>query len=99
MNYIRNSMLIPVLDYEEHDVIMIMHSYSGIPGSATAKGFGKDERRALGKKTGIIGQIFFASLLSKDGDGKDILGVFGGSYPPHIRPDASTAPASPLSLS
>ncbi|KAF2791057.1 hypothetical protein K505DRAFT_310276 [Melanomma pulvis-pyrius CBS 109.77] len=87
MNYIQNSMLIPVLDHEEHDVIMITHSYSGVPGSAAVKGFGKAERIALGKKTGVIGQIFIASLLPKGGDGKDIVGAFGGNYPPHIRPD------------
>lgn len=32
MDYVRNSMLIRMLDCEEHDVIMITHSYSGIPG-------------------------------------------------------------------
>jgi hypothetical protein len=95
MNYIQNSMLIPVLDYEEHDVIMIMHSYSGVPGSAAAKGYSKDERTALGKKAGVIGQIFIASLLQKGGDGKDIVSTFGGNYPPHIRPDVSAFSTSP----
>ncbi|KAF2242846.1 hypothetical protein BU26DRAFT_510087 [Trematosphaeria pertusa] len=85
--YVRNSMLIPVLDHEEHDVIIIMHSYSSVPGSAAAKGLGKAERAAQGKKTSVIGQIYLAALLPKGGDGKDIVGAFGGQYPPHIRPD------------
>ena len=89
MHYIKNNMLVPVLDHEEHDVILIMHSYSGVPGSAAAAGFGKAERTAQGKKTGVIGQIFIASLLPKGGDGKNIVDVFGGNYPPHIRPDVS----------
>lgn len=87
--YVRNSMLTPVLDHEEHDVILVMHSYSGMPGSAAAKGLGKAERVAQGKKTGVIGQIFIASILPKGGDGKDVVGAFGGHYPPHIRPDVS----------
>ncbi|KAH7394352.1 hypothetical protein BKA66DRAFT_606552 [Pyrenochaeta sp. MPI-SDFR-AT-0127] len=86
--YIRNNMLLPVLDFEEHDVILVMHSYSSAPGSAAAKGLGKAERAAQGKNTSIIGQIYLAALLPHGGDGKDIVGTFGGQYPPHIRPDA-----------
>jgi hypothetical protein len=89
MNYVRKSMLIPVLDHEEHDVILLMHSYSSVPGSAAARGFGKTERVAQGKKTGVIGQIYLSAILAKGGDGKDIVGAFGGHYPPHIRADVS----------
>lgn len=87
--YVRESMLIPVLDHEEHDVIILMHSYSSVPGSAAAKGLGKAERKAQGKATGVIGQIYISALLPKGGDGKDVVGAFGGHYPPHIRPDVS----------
>lgn len=89
--YVRNSMLIPVLDHEEHDVIMVMHSYSSVPAGAAARGLGKAERATQGKKTGVIGQIYLAALLPKGGDGKNLLNAFGGSYPPHIRPDVSAA--------
>lgn len=90
MNYIRNSMLVPVLDHEERDVIMLMHSYSSVPGSAAAKALGKVERATEGKKTGVIGQIYLTSMLAKGGDGKDIVFAFGGDYPEHIKPDVST---------
>ncbi|KAF1950531.1 hypothetical protein CC80DRAFT_598128 [Byssothecium circinans] len=85
--YVRDKMLLPVLDYEEHDVILLMHSYSSVPGSAAATGLGKKERAAQGKKTSVIGQIYLSALLPKGGDGKDIVSAFGGQYPPHIRPD------------
>lgn len=94
--YIRNNMLLPVLDHEEHDVIMLMHSYSSVPGSAAAAGLGKSERAKQGKKTGVIGQIYLASILTKGGDGKDIVGAFGGHYPPHIRPDVRNPFSSSL---
>lgn len=87
--YVRNNMLIPVLDHEEHDVIIVMHSYSSVPSSAAAKGLGKAERAAQGKKTGVIGQIYISTLLPRGGDGNDVVGTFGGKYPPHIRPDVS----------
>jgi hypothetical protein len=88
--YIRHKMIIPVLDHEERDVVLVMHSYSSAPGSAAARGLGKGEREAQGKKTAVIGQIYLAALLAKGGDEKDIVGTFGGNYPPHIRPDVST---------
>jgi hypothetical protein len=83
-------MLLPILDYEEHDVILFMHSYSSVPGSAAAKGLSKLERTAQGKKTGVVGQIYLSSILAKGGDGSDIQSAFGGQFPPHIRADVST---------
>jgi hypothetical protein len=90
MTYIRDRMILPILDYECHDVILVMHSYSGVPGSAAALGLGKKERMAQGKKTGVIGQIYFAAILQKGGDGVDIFTASGGSFPPYIRPDVSS---------
>ncbi|KAF7874179.1 hypothetical protein EAF04_002851 [Stromatinia cepivora] len=80
-------MLLPILDTEGHDVVMIMHSYSGVPGSAAAYGLGKKDRKAAGKNTSVLGQIYIASLLMKGGDGGDIVTALGGSLPPHITPD------------
>lgn len=89
-DYIREKMLLPVLDHEEHDVILFMHSYSSVPGSAAAKGLSKSERVAQGKKTAVIGQVYLSSIFAKGGDGGNIVGAFGGGYPPHIRADVST---------
>ncbi|KAF2437255.1 alpha/beta-hydrolase [Karstenula rhodostoma CBS 690.94] len=86
--YIRNRMILPILEHERHDVIMVMHSYSGVPGSAAALGLGKKERVAQVKMTGVIGQIFFAAILQKGGDGTDIFTASGGSFPPYLRPDS-----------
>ncbi|KAL8793250.1 MAG: hypothetical protein Q9195_004186 [Heterodermia aff. obscurata] len=85
--FIRSRMLLPVLDGEKHNVIMISHSYSGIPASAAAKGLGKDDRAADGKETFVLGQIFIAAMLPKGGDGRDLIATFGGQLPPHIRVD------------
>ncbi|KAJ8062302.1 hypothetical protein OCU04_008848 [Sclerotinia nivalis] len=70
--YVREQMLLPILDTEGHDVVMIMHSYSGVPGSAAAYGLGKKDREAAGKSTSVLGQTYIASLLVKGGDGGDI---------------------------
>jgi hypothetical protein len=94
--YIRNKMLLPVLDHENHDVILVMHSYSNLPGSAAAKGLGKADRAAQGKKTAVIGQINIAALLVKGRDGGNLLGSLGGEYPPHLRPDVCISVLKPV---
>ncbi|KAL1592718.1 hypothetical protein SLS60_011134 [Paraconiothyrium brasiliense] len=93
-NYIINNMLLPILDHEEHDVIILTHSYSSVPGSAAVAGLSKAERAKEGKKTGVLGQIMLAALLAKGGDGKSVKDAFGGQFPPHIRPDVRHRPVS-----
>ena len=85
--FIRSRMLLPVLDMEKHDVIMISHSYGGMPASAAARGLGKADRIAEGKTTSVLGQIFIATILPRGGDGKDIVGTFDGKLPPHLQID------------
>ncbi|KAL8868162.1 MAG: hypothetical protein Q9174_005170, partial [Haloplaca sp. 1 TL-2023] len=85
--YIRSRMLLPVLDNENHDVILISYSYGGLPASAAAKGLGKSDRAAEGKTTSVLGQIFIAAILAKGGDGKDLVANFGGQLRPHIQAD------------
>jgi hypothetical protein len=82
-------MLLPLLDIEERNVIVISHSYSGIPASAAALGLGKAERIAEGKKASVLGQIFIAAVVTKGGDGLDLVANFGGQLPPHIRVDVN----------
>jgi len=86
-DYVRERMLLPILDTEQHDVIMVMHSYSGMPGSAAALGLGKAERAAQGKTTSVLGQIYISSILIPGGDGKDVVATLGGQLPPHIGVD------------
>ena len=93
--YIRSRLLLPVLDMEKHDVIMISHSYGGMPASAAARGLGKADRAAEGKTTSVLGQIFIATILPRGGDGKDIFATFGGQLPPHLQVDVRNRPVFP----
>ena len=88
-------MLLPVLDMEGHDVIMISHSYGGMPASAAARGLGKADRAAEGKTTSVLGQSFIASILPRGGDGKDVFALFGGQLPPHILVDVGSRSVVP----
>lgn len=92
--YVRSRMLLPILDIEKHDVILISHSYSSIPASAAARGLGKADRTAQGKTTSVLGQIFIAAVVTRGGDGNDLVANFGGQMPPHIRVDVNKSPTA-----
>lgn len=89
MTYIRNRMILPIPDNEKYDVIMVLHSYGGLPGGAAALGLSKKARLAQGKTTRVIGQIYYVALLQKGGDGMDVLTAAGGDLGPGFRPDVS----------
>ena len=90
--YVRSCMLLPVLDIEKHDVVLVMHSYGGLPGSAAARGLGKKDRDASGKSTAVLGQIFIASILPHGGDEEDVIATLGGQWPPFIDIHVSLTP-------
>ncbi|KAF7881326.1 hypothetical protein EAF00_011999 [Botryotinia globosa] len=100
--YVREHMLLPILDTEGHDVVMVMHSYSLRKQERGKEMVQKKEKvtedrrrlrirqkrsRVAGKKTSVLGQIYIASFLVKGGDGGNIVDALGGSLPPHITPD------------
>ena len=83
----RDRMILPILDQRGFDVVLLMHSSSSVPGSAAAKGLSKPERLSQGKSTGVIGQIFVAAMLGREG--QTIMDLLGGKLPPHIVLDVS----------
>lgn len=94
-HYIRHRLLLPLLDVARQDVILISHSYSGMPASAAAVGLARADRAAEGKSTAVLGQIFIASILPRGGDGSSVIDGFGGQLPPHIQFDVCPLPSSP----
>lgn len=74
---IREKLLLPLIN-EGKDVVLIMHSYGGCPGGAAAKGLSKAER----KNGGIIGLVFIAAFLAREGD--SLLSALGGKFDPWV---------------
>lgn len=64
--FIRNQLLIPLLDAGK-TVILVMHSYGGLPGAAAAEGLSQTERISAGRPGGIIGLIFICAILAHEG--------------------------------
>lgn len=48
---------------EGKEVIIVMHSYSGIPGTESVKGFARKDLAAQGKKGGVVGLIYITAFL------------------------------------
>ncbi len=59
---------ITTLTDKDHDIVLLMHSYGGIPASAASQGLGKAERIEAGKKGGIIRLLYVASFALRPGE-------------------------------
>jgi pimeloyl-ACP methyl ester carboxylesterase len=55
------SAILSALDRDE-DVVVIMHSYGGIPGSAACEGLRKADRQKAGLKSGVVAMVFIAAF-------------------------------------
>lgn len=56
-----------LVEKEGREVIVIAHSYSGIPGSSAARPFVRKERAQQGKQGGVIGVLYISSFAMPAG--------------------------------
>jgi pimeloyl-ACP methyl ester carboxylesterase len=66
----------------ESDIVVVMHSYGGLPGSAAAKGYSKAERHKQGKDGGIIQMIYIAAFIIDEG--VSVTDTYGGEVAPWV---------------
>ena len=50
------------------EVVMLLHSYGGLPGSAAMKGLGAKERARDGKEGGVRRLVYVSSDILKEGE-------------------------------
>ena len=51
----------------ENDVLLVLHSYGGIPGCGAIEGLDKSTRKSMGGRGGIIGCVFIAAIMPLKG--------------------------------
>ena len=68
------------------DVILMGHSYAGIPMSQSTKGLGKEERKAQGKPGGIVQLAYISCLVPAIGNSA---GSLMSRFPNEKRPPVS----------
>ena len=73
------SVLATLVDQEGKDVVMVMHSFGGVPGSASVPGFEKTKRMKEEKVGGVIAILYIAAFAIPKGT--TVRGALGGTYP------------------
>lgn len=81
---LQNSLL-PLIEHEGKDVVIVMHSYGGVPGSSAANGLSKAQRSAQGKKGGILGLIHISGFVLPGG--ASVADGQGGQLPEWVKQD------------
>ncbi|RYP89246.1 hypothetical protein DL770_004465 [Monosporascus sp. CRB-9-2] len=74
-----------ILDDESNprDVVVLMHSYGGIPGSSALKGLSKADRSAQGKGTAVVGIVYMGSFIVPLG--QSVRDTMGDAMPPEYK--------------
>ncbi|KAH8892199.1 alpha/beta-hydrolase [Thozetella sp. PMI_491] len=80
---IREKALLPLLDQEGKNVIILAHSYGGVVAGAAAKNLDLQTRKSQGKPVGVIGLVYIAGNITLDGE--SLLEAVGGAYPSFIK--------------
>ena len=74
--------VIEALANDDKEVLVVMHSYGGIPGTQAVKDMTRKERQDQGKKGGVTGLVYVSSLLINEGESsEDSFAPFRGSPP------------------
>ncbi|KAK8134843.1 alpha/beta-hydrolase [Apiospora sp. TS-2023a] len=81
--HLRDHVLLPLLDEQQKDVVLLAHSYGGVVGGAASKGLDRQTRTAGGYKTSVIGLIYVAGNITLEGE--SLLQAVGRAYPPFIK--------------
>ena len=71
-----------LIEDEGRDVILVNHSYGGIPGGGAAYGLAKDKRAADGRTAGVVGIVYMTAFVVPEGTS---LLEYLGQHAPYIQ--------------
>lgn len=60
--------IVEALANDGKDVLLVNHSYGGIPGTQSIQGLTRKERSEQDKEGGVIGLVYITSLLINEGE-------------------------------
>ena len=83
---VREKFLVPLVEKEGKEVVVVMHSYGGMPGSAASTGLGKDQRAREDMPGGVVGLIFISGFVIAEG--ATVADAQGGKLPPWVTEDS-----------
>ncbi|KAL9631338.1 MAG: hypothetical protein Q9164_005947 [Protoblastenia rupestris] len=65
-DFVRQQIL-PLIETDKKEVIMLPHSYGGIPAGGAARGLSKKSRSKKGIKGGVIGLLYMSAFVVPEG--------------------------------
>ena len=74
------------------DVVLVMHSYAGMPGAQAVEGLGKKDRADKGLTGGVVRMVFLSAFMFPEGFVADARGETKG-FPPIMKVDLEVCPA------
>lgn len=88
--FVRNEVLLPLLD-DGKDVVVLMHSYGGVYGSAAVEGLSKTERLQKGEKGGVVALIYVSAVVPTVGKSCiEMMGTTVDALPSFVNYDVSS---------
>ncbi|OBT77021.1 hypothetical protein VF21_02883 [Pseudogymnoascus sp. 05NY08] len=91
--------LLPLIE-ESKDVVVVCHSYGGIPAGGAAADLAKTDRAARNEKGGVLGLIYLASFVVPEG--VSLVEFLGGKHAPYVQQNqpspglCEVSPAGPV---
>ena len=64
IDHIRNKLLLPLLE-QNRDIVLVMHSYAGIPGAAAVEGLDRASRGP--GKSAVLGLVYLSANVIPEG--------------------------------
>ena len=72
------------IDADGKDLVVVCHSYGGIPGGGAAYGLSKTARGKDRKEGGVIGLIYVSGIIVSEKT--SLLKTIGGQHAPYVEP-------------
>ena len=77
--------LLPLLEDDGKDIIILCHSYGGIPAGGAAYGLSTSARKHQGKSGGVLGLIYLTAFVVPEDE--SLVNYLGGKHPPYLLAD------------
>jgi len=87
---IREKVMLPLIETQGKEVVVVMHSYGGMPGSVAFVELGKTQRAHHGKRGGVVGLVFISGFVLQEG--ASVADGQGGALPPWVKEDTVFLP-------
>lgn len=76
--------LLPIIQ-EGKEVVVVCHSYGGIPAGGAAAGLAKKDRAERNEKGGVLGLIYLSGFVVPEG--VSLVQALGGQHAPFLQPN------------